>query len=158
MHSEEEEEIRNRLDKRIGRLLSGPRNTPEEVAQIKEEREGLKGTARQWAEMQPDHTIARHIAQSLPNGMNASADSVSTPGDPDYEELCKLHNLQKPGDASTIFKRLAVIGTIGACLAAIDQRYLELSPYCPSGIDRRRQKYSFQLTSFAWPKSNSAHL
>jgi hypothetical protein len=56
--------------------------------------------------MQPDLTIAPHIAQGLSTGINASADSVSTPGDPDYEELCELHNLQEPGDASTIFKKL----------------------------------------------------
>lgn len=102
----DENQAENRLTKLTERLLSGSRNTPDEVAQLKSEREALKGTARQWAEMQPDHTIARHIAQSLPNGINASADSVSVPGDPDYEELCKLHNLKKPGDASTIFKRL----------------------------------------------------
>jgi len=102
----DENQAENRLAKLTERLLSGPRNAPEEVAQLMPEREGLKGTARQWAEMQPDHTIARHLAQSLPNGMNASADSISAPGDPDYGELCKLHNLKKPGDASTIFKRL----------------------------------------------------
>ncbi len=49
----DEIQAENRLTKLTERLLSGPRNTPDEVAHLKAEREALKGTARQWAEMQP---------------------------------------------------------------------------------------------------------
>lgn len=97
---------KNRLEKLTERLLSGPRNTPEETAQFKVDREALLGTAQEWAEMQQDLSINRDIIQWLPNGSKAHGASVSLPGNPDYEELCKSHRLEKPGDASTIFKRL----------------------------------------------------
>ena len=101
-----ENKPQNRLEKLTEKLLSGPRNTPEETAQFKAEREALLGTAREWAEMQRDCSINRDIIQWLPNGSKTHGASVSIPGNADYEELCKSHKLEKPGDASTIFKRL----------------------------------------------------
>ena len=94
------------LKKLTERILSEPDNTAEDSEKFRADREALLGTTRQWAVMQPDFTIARDLIQWLPDGTRGHGASVSAPGNPDYEELCNLHNLQKPGDASTIFKRL----------------------------------------------------
>lgn len=88
------------------RLLAGPENTPEETAQFKADREALLGTSNEWAQMQPDLTIAQNIVQWLPDGTRGHGWSVAAPGDPDYEDLCKEHKLEKPGDSSRIYKKL----------------------------------------------------
>lgn len=102
----DENQAKNRLTKLTERLLSGPRNTPGEIAESNAIRKALAGSAREWAQMQDDLSIAQNLIEWMPDGSKGHGASVSAPGDPDYEELCKLHNLQKPGDASTIFKRL----------------------------------------------------
>ncbi|CAN5234381.1 hypothetical protein BH11CYA1_BH11CYA1_50690 [soil metagenome] len=94
------------LSRYVDRVETDPRNTPEETAQFKADREALLGTTKEWAEMQLDRSIELNIVQWLPDGSRGHGSALSAPGDPDYKELCKLHNLQKPGDASTIFKRL----------------------------------------------------
>lgn len=102
----EEDKSKGRFTRLNERLLAGRDNTPEERANFKAEREELYGTAREWAEMQPDLTIAKNIVQYLADGTRGHGASLSAPGNHDYEELCKNHKLKKPGDASTIFKRL----------------------------------------------------
>lgn len=88
------------------RVVAGPQNTPEEIAESKASREELLGTSNEWAQMQPDLKIAQNIVHWLPDGTRAHGTSMSDPGDPNYEELCKTHKLEKPGDTSTILKRL----------------------------------------------------
>lgn len=97
---------KGRLTRLTERILSEPDNTPEESAQFKADRDALLGTTREWAEMQPELSISQNIVQWMPDGSRGHGWSVSVPGDPDYEELCRNHKLEKPGDASTIFKRL----------------------------------------------------
>ena len=88
------------------KVLNGPQNTPEEIAQFKADREALYGTAREWAEMQPDFSIAVNVEQWLLDGTQGHGNSISAPGNMDYETLLKSHNLLKTGDASTVVKRL----------------------------------------------------
>lgn len=102
----EEKRPRGFLKRFEERLDAGPQNSPEEIARFKKERKSAFGTSREWAEMQTDLTIARNSVQYLPDGTRGHGASSSAPGDPGYEELCNLHNLKKPGDASTICKRL----------------------------------------------------
>ncbi|CAN5176411.1 hypothetical protein BH11CYA1_BH11CYA1_45780 [soil metagenome] len=101
-----EERPKGWLKRYTDRVLTGPQNSPEEIADSNAIRKALAGSAREWAQMQDDLSIAQSLIEWMPDGSKGHGASVSAPGDPDYEELCKLHNLQKPGDASTIFKRL----------------------------------------------------
>ena len=95
-----------RLTRLTERILSERDNTIEESAQFKADREALLGTSREWAEMQSDLSISQNIGQWMLDGNRGHGWSVSVPGNPDYEELCKDHKLEKPAYASTIFKRL----------------------------------------------------
>lgn len=96
---------KDKLNKLIERILSDPDNSPEESARYKAEREASYGTTRQWAEMQDDGSIAINISQWLPDGTYGHGTSTSVRGDSDYENLCAIHKLVKPGDASTIIKK-----------------------------------------------------
>lgn len=102
----EDDKPQGRLTKLTEKLLAGPRATPEEIAESVANRAALLGTSREWAEMQPDFSIAQDIVQWMPDGSKGHGWSVSEPGNADYEDLCRAHKLEKPGDASTIVKRL----------------------------------------------------
>ena len=60
------------------------------------------GSAREWAQLQEDGSIAVDLAQWLPDGTYGHGRSSSVPGDEDYELLRTNHKLVKAGDASTI--------------------------------------------------------
>jgi hypothetical protein len=60
------------------------------------------GSAREWAQLQEDGSIAVDIAQWLPDGTYSHGRSSSVPGDADYESLQANHMLKTSGDASTI--------------------------------------------------------
>lgn len=96
----------DRLTRIINRLSQDPQYTPEESNRLKAEREAAFGTTFEWAELQQDLSIAVNIEQWLLDGTQGHGSSISAPGDEDYEFLLKSHNLLKPGDASTIVKRL----------------------------------------------------
>jgi hypothetical protein len=100
-----EEKKKGRLARLSERILAETDNTPEESARLKAEREALYGTGSQWAQLQDDLSIAQEISQCTPDGSMGHGHSVSVPGNDDYEYLRKLHKLEKPGDASTVFKR-----------------------------------------------------
>ena len=96
----------DRLTRILNRLSQDPQYTHEESARLKAEREAAYGTMFEWAEMQQDLSIAVNVEQWLLDGTQGHGSSISAPGDEDYEFLLKSHNLLKPGDASTIVKRL----------------------------------------------------
>lgn len=102
----DEKDTEDPLDDLIERFLDGPRNTPEQVEESRRNREALRGTIRQWALMKEDGTIATDISQTLLDGTRAHGSSSSAPADADYEALRSLHKLTKPGDDSTVYKRL----------------------------------------------------
>ena len=100
-----EKQTENKLDRLTRKFLSGEQNTPEQRARFKAEREASYGTAREWAQMQENGSIAVDISQWLPDGTRGHGAYVSDPGDPNYADLCSSHNLLTPGDASTVVKK-----------------------------------------------------
>lgn len=54
----DEKDTKDPLADLIERFLDAPRNTPEQVEESRRNREALRGTIRQWAEMKEDGTIA----------------------------------------------------------------------------------------------------
>jgi hypothetical protein len=101
----EDERPKGFLKRYIEKVEAGPQNSAEEIAQFKEEREALRGTSREWAELQADHSIVKDSVQYLEDGTRGHASSTVTPEDGSYAELVQIHGLLKPGDASTVFKR-----------------------------------------------------
>lgn len=93
------------LSKLKQRVFALPPKTPEEIAQRNADLQARNGTSIEWAELQPDLSIAQNISQYMMDGTHGHGHSESIPGNDDYEELLKLHKLEKPGDASTIFRR-----------------------------------------------------
>lgn len=91
----------NDLEKQKAELL---RMLDEEPPYDKEKfEEKMKaGSAREWAQLQEDGSIAVDIAQWLPDGTYAHGSSISVPGNEDYESLRAKHKLVKAGDTSTI--------------------------------------------------------
>ena len=65
-----------------------------------------EGVTSQWAQMCEDWVISLSVSQWLPGGMRTHGDSECAPGDLEYEELKKIHKLEKPGDSSNLIKKL----------------------------------------------------
>lgn len=102
---DEDDKAKGRLARLTERLTAGASPTPEQIEDSKKIRQAMLGTARQWAEMLPDHIIAIDISQYSLDGRQSHGASESAPGNSNYEEIRALHKLEKPGDSSTVYKR-----------------------------------------------------
>ena len=47
------------------RMVAGPQNTPEEIAEPKASRKELLGTSNEWAQMPPDRSIPQNFVQLI---------------------------------------------------------------------------------------------
>lgn len=79
---------------------------PYEKQRFEENLQAGAGTLSEWAQLQNDGSIAVIVSQWLPDGTYAHGSSVVIESEDSYQDLRRIHQLNKPGDASTIIKKL----------------------------------------------------